>query len=203
MMRSHLAFGMITFAALSLSACSVSLIGKASPPPPFLMTLTPTAENAPKASGGSPVRAADVVVISIPTTPEAIAQKRVPVTRSGTAVAYLTGGTWVEQPARLFHRMMGETIRARTGRHVLDLRQFPGDPGVTVSGSLLHMDVEETTKQVVVTYDATAVSSDKRVRTRRFEAREAVSVIDATNVAISLNVAANRVAEEVAAWVFE
>ena len=202
-MRSPLAIGAVALFSLGLSACSVSLIGKASPPPPFLMTLTPSPENSPKAGGNSPVRAGDVVVISIPTTPEAIAQKRVPVTRSGTAVAYLTGGTWVEQPARLFHRMMAETIRARTGRHVLDLRQFPGDPGVTVYGSLLHMDVEETTKQVVVTYDATAVSADKKVRTRRFEAREGVSVIDAANVVRSLNVAANRVAEDVAAWVAE
>jgi cholesterol transport system auxiliary component len=202
-MQPLLRMTLIAALTLGVSGCSVSLIGKASPPPAFLMTLTPSAENTPRATMGVPVRGADVVVISIPTTPETIAQKRVPVTKSGTAVAYLTGGVWVEQPARLFHRMMSETIRARTGRHVLDLRQFPGDAGVSLSGHLLHMDVEETTREVVVTYEATAMNADKKVRTRRFEAREAVAMIDATNVATALNVAANKVAVDVASWVAE
>jgi cholesterol transport system auxiliary component len=199
-MRSAL---LIAGAALLLSGCSISLIGKASPPPPFLMNLITTNDNTPKASESRVVRASDVVVISLPTVPQALAQNRVPVTRDGTAIAYLTGGSWVEQPAKLFHRLLSETVRARTGRHVLDLRQFPGEPGAIVSGQLIHMDVEENTKQVVMVYEATVVTTDKRVRTRRFQTSEPVVTIEAKAVADALNIAANRMTSDVAAWVVE
>ncbi len=193
----------ILIAPMFLTACSVSLIGKASPPPPFLMNLTPVAQSTPQASQSRPVTTANVVVISIPTTPQAIALNRVPVTRGGSAVAYLTGASWVEQPARLFQRLLSETVRAQTGKHVLELRQFPGDPGLHVSGQLLHMDVDEPTKQVVVTYEATAVSADKKVKSRRFEAREPVAAIVASDVAVALNQAANKVAQDVTQWIAE
>jgi cholesterol transport system auxiliary component len=199
-MRSAL---LIAGAALLLSGCSISLIGKASPPPPFLMNLITTSDNTPKAGESRAVRASDVVVISLPTVPQALAQNRVPVTRDGTAIAYLTGGSWVEQPAKLFHRLLSETVRARTGRHVLDLRQFPGEPGAIVSGQLIHMDVEENTKQVVMVYEATVVTTDKRVRTRRFQTSEPVVAIEAKAVADALNIAANRMTSDVAAWVVE
>jgi cholesterol transport system auxiliary component len=194
---------LIAGAAALLSGCSISLIGKASPPPPFLMNLTTTAENTPKPSESRVVKALDVVVISLPTVPQALAQNRVPVTRDGTAIAYLTGGSWVEQPAKLFHRLMSETVRARTGRHVLDLRQFPGEPGAVVSGQLIHMDVEENTKKVFMVYEATVVTADKRVRTRRFETSEPVAAIEAKAVADALNTAANRMAGDVASWIVE
>mgnify|MGYP000614968437 CR=1 FL=1 len=91
---------------------------------------------------------------------------------------------------------------ARSGRVVLDPRQFNMDPGATLSGQLLRFDVDERGATAIVVYDATlSGEADHPVRTRRFEARVAMGRIDAQSASQALNRAANQVAADVADWV--
>jgi cholesterol transport system auxiliary component len=195
---------LIIAAALLASGCSFSLIGKASAPPPFLMSLTPSAENSARADTGKTVVPSDILTITTPFSPGVIAQDRIPVTRDGVAFAYIKDAYWVEQPARLFQRLLAETIKARTGRTVLDPRQFEADPGAQLSGQLLHFEVDEPASQAVVIFEASLTNAkSKAVRTRRFEARVPIAVIDAKSSGDALNKAANMIAGEVSAWASE
>jgi cholesterol transport system auxiliary component len=190
MMRALTLSGM-----LLLSGCSLGLGGK---PPPFLMTLSPTAM-AP-ADAGRSVQAGDAITIAVPSTPQAIATTRVPVSDGQTAIAYVKDAAWVEPPARLFQRLMAETVRVRTGRAVLDLRQVQGSAGTQLSGQLLHFGVDAKSAQAIVIYDA-ALIRGKRLDTRRFEARSSLGIIDAASSGAALNRAANDVAGQVADWI--
>jgi cholesterol transport system auxiliary component len=193
MMRKFLLIGA---AAMALGGCSFGLSGKA---PPFLLNLTP--DERPAANEGMLVQAGDRLTVMTPLVPQAIATTRLPVAQGQTAIAYVKDAVWVEPPARLFQRLLAETIRLRSGRTVLDPRQFNMDPGATLSGQLLRFDVEERSAEAVVIYDATiSGEADRPVRTRRFEARVPVSRIDAAASGQALNRAANRVAAEVAEW---
>jgi cholesterol transport system auxiliary component len=190
--------GLCTLAlALMLGACSLGVGNKA---PPFLLNLTPA--EAPGPNDGRTIGAGEAMTVAVPLVPQAIASTRVPVAQNGSAIAYVKDAVWVEQPARLFQRLMAETIRLKTGRAVLDPRQFSMEPGVLLSGHLLRFDIDEPSGDAIVVYDATlSGQKDQPVRTRRFEARVPVGAIDATGVAGALNRAANRVAGDVAAWV--
>ena len=89
----------------------------------------------------------------------------------------------------------------RSGRTVLDPRQFNMDPGATLSGQLLRFDIEERGREAIVIYDATiSGEQDRPVRTRRFEARVKADRIDADGAGRALNRAANLVAVDVADW---
>jgi cholesterol transport system auxiliary component len=190
MMRAFTLIGM-----LLLSGCSLGLGGKA---PPFLMTLNPTA-TAP-ADAGRSVQAGDAIIIGVPSTPQAIATTRVPVSDGQTAIAYVKDAAWVEPPARLFQRLVAETVRVRTGRVVLDIRQIQGGAGAQLSGQLLHFGVDAKSSQAIVIYDA-ALARGKKLDTRRFEARSSVGIINAANSGVALNRAANDVAGQVADWI--
>ena len=189
--------------SLLVTGCSFSLLGKPTPPPPFLLSLAPTGENSPEANAGKAISQGDVITIATPLTPQAIAQNRIPVARDGTALSYIANAIWIEPPARLFQRLLSETVRARTGRPVLDPRQFAMDPGAQLTGHLLHFEVDEAKADAFVVYEATVAGGGKPTRTRRFTAREAVGVIDAKNAGDALNRAANKVAGDVALWVNE
>jgi cholesterol transport system auxiliary component len=192
-MRVLIALG----AAFLASGCSLGLTGKA---PPFMLTLSPA--QSPAANGGVTVRSADVLVVETPLVPQAIAVNRVPVGSGDTVIAYVKDAVWVEPPARLFQRLVAETLRSKTGKTVLDARQLSTAAGQTLSGHLLRFDIEEGSNRAVVVYDAAVSGADgKTIKTRRFEAREAVGVIDARGVGSALNRAANSVAGDVAAWV--
>lgn len=183
-------------ALAALSGCSLGLSGKA---PPFMLTLTPAAM-AP-ANEGNALRIADAIVVTTPIVPQAIATTRVPVADGQTAIAYVKNAVWVEPPARLFQRLLSETIRTVTGRPVVDQRQLPGIPGALLSGQLIHFGIDARKSEAVVIYDATLTREmGKRLDTRRFEARVPVSTIDAATSGTALNRAANMVATEVAAW---
>lgn len=180
-----------------LAGCSLGLTQKA---PPFLLTLTP--DERPAASAGAMVEEGDRLTVATPLAPQAIATTRVPVAQGQTALAYVPKAVWVEQPARLFQRLVAETIRVRSGRVVLDPRQFSMTPGGLLSGQLLRFDIDEGRREAVVIYDATlSGEGDRPVQTRRFEARVPVSRIDARGVGPALNRAANLVARDVADWV--
>lgn len=179
-----------------MTGCSLGVGGK---PPAFLLTLTPT--EVPAANAGKPVSASETMTIAIPLAPQAIASNRIPVTQGSVAIAYIKDAAWVEQPARLFQRLLSETVRARTGRTVLDPRQFSMEPGTLLSGQLLQFGIDENAARAVVVYEATLSNGSKAVRTRRFEARVPVGKIEPGNAGSALNRAANTVAGEVSDWV--
>lgn len=184
-------------ALLPLSAC----IRLGAEPPPSLLTLTPsqavpvgTAQN----SG-----AAKSILIAVPSVPQELAVTRVPVRSTDTSLAYVKDAQWVEQPGRLFARLLSDTVTTRTGRVVLSLRQASVDPSSQLSGELRSFGMDATTNEAVVTFDAALirVGRPEAVEKRRFEARVPVSAINAQTVAPAINQAANQVAVEVADWI--
>jgi cholesterol transport system auxiliary component len=180
-------------AALLLSGC----FGGASVPD-YLLTLTPAQTRA----AATPVSAGQGEALTVvePSVPEALGTTRVPVYVSDTAIQYLQDAQWVEEPGPLFGRLVGEVIAARTGRVVLDSSQFTHDPGTRLTGQLLQFGLDPTTMEAVVVYDA-AIARQGGVTANRFEARVPVAAATPVAVAPALNDAANRVAEQVAAWV--
>jgi cholesterol transport system auxiliary component len=181
-------------AALLLAACSFG-----PKVPPVLMRLTP--EQARPAGASQTATAAQTMTVVPPALPQELRTARVPVRTGGTAVAYLKNAQWVENPDALFARLVGETISARSGRVVLDPRQFTLDPGTRLTGTLQSFGIDADTSEAVVVYDGVLARGADAVESRRFEARVPMPVVDAASAGPALNQAANRVAAEVAAWV--
>jgi cholesterol transport system auxiliary component len=181
--------------AMALAGC-VSLTPD---PPESLLTLT-AARTAPAGAAVSGEAATALAVIE-PATDQRLNVVRVPVQVSDSDIAYIKDATWVEKPARLFQRLLSETIRSGGTRLVV----AEGDLGYTaatkLSGRLLDMGYDAASGGVVVRYDAVLVTPDGKVRTQRFESRVADVEPRATEVGPALNDAANAVAGEVAAWV--
>lgn len=180
----------------SLGGC-VSFGGKA---PASLLNLTSIARVAPNETRAA--QAGDAIVINVPVVPQALATNRVLVMTGATDLAYVKDAVWVEPPAKLFQRLVSETVAAKTGRVVLDARQLALSPGTQVTGTLSVFGIDPDAGQAILVYDA-AISADhgKSVRTRRFEARVPVGAVKPETVGRALNTAANKAAEEVAAWI--
>ena len=180
-------------AVLALSAC----FGGAQVPDQ-LMTLT--AESARPAASPATAGAGEAITVVDPTVPQALRTTRVPVYVSDTSIQYLQDAQWVENPGPLFGRLLGEVIAARTGRVVLDNRQFTHDPGTRLTGQLNTFGLDPTTMEAVIVFDAAVAGSEGGIRTNRFEARIPIAEATPAAAAPALNQAANRVAEQVAAW---
>ena len=169
-------------------------------PPPSLLNLTASAT----VPVGDTQRApgAPTIVINAPAVPQELATLRVPVRANPTSIAYLKDAQWVEPVNRLFARMLGDTITARTGRVVVGNRQFGAEPGAVVNGDLRNFGVDAASGDVVVTYDvALTRGTGNALEKRRFEARVPAGTVEASAVGVALNQAANQVAGEVADWV--
>lgn len=181
--------------ALLLGAC-VSFGGE---PPESLLTLTPTAM-APAGTSASGSQATALSLTEFEAS-SAIDVTRVPVQVSDTELAYLKDAVWVEKPARLFRRLIAETVRAKSGRVVID----GDDPGVLatnrLTGTVRQFGYDVPTSSVVVVFDAVRSLEGSAVQTRRFEARVPGIAADTASVGPALNQAANQVASEVADWV--
>lgn len=179
-----------------LSAC-ISLGAK---PPPSLLTLTAAAAmpvGQTQSSATSPT-----ITIMVPAVSQALATPRVPVQENATSIAYVSNAQWVEPPARLFARLLSDTITAKTGRVVLSTAQAFGDPGARLTGELRSFGVEAGSNEAVVVYEAALARADGNViEKRRFEARVPVTKIEADAVGVGINQAANQVASDVADWV--
>lgn len=189
--------------ALALSGC-VSLGVEV---PDSLLTLSAEASapvGAGAAAGGENMESA--IAVLTPEVPAKLDVLRVPVNVSATEVAYLEDAIWVEKPARLFRRVLGETLRARGGESaplVLDSDDAPLRAGTFLRGTLMEMSYDAATREAVVRYDAIRSDAQGGAITRRFEARESGVAADALSVGPALNRAANTVAGEVADWVLE
>jgi cholesterol transport system auxiliary component len=189
---------LIIAAMLPLSAC----ISFGAKPPPSLLTLTAAA--ARSVNSGIMVNADQAIGVGVPTVPQAIATTRVPVSVDASAIAYVENAVWVEAPARLFQRLLSETIAAKTGKTVLDPKQTALVPAMQLSGQLLRFGVDEASSDAVIVYDAVLTrDAGKTVITRRFEARSKAATITAKPVGEALNLAANTIATEIATWVGE
>ena len=178
----------------SLSGC----ISFGATPPDTLLTLTPEAALAvgvrPSSAG------ARAIVVSIPVTPASLAVTRVPVQSSPTAIAYLKDAQWAEPPARLFARLVSDTLVSR-GQVVVSEVQAIGETNDQLDGELRDFGLDATTREAVVTFDASlARGGTQTTERRRFEARVPVTAIDAASTGPALNQAANQVAGQVADW---
>ena len=108
---------------------------------------------------------------------------------------------WVDKPTRLFRKLLGETIRARTGRLVIDHDDPALTPTNQLRGNLIDFGYDARTASVVVTFDAVRDTNGTQVMTRRFSATVPVVTPEAGPVGAALNQAANDVAGQVADWV--
>jgi cholesterol transport system auxiliary component len=194
-MTMNLRLVAVLAAALPLAAC----LSFGEEPPAQLLTLsaaTPLAAGA--AQTVDPDRA---VQVGVPTVPQALATLRVPVQTGPTGVAYLKDARWSEPPNRLFRNLMAEVVAQRTGRPVLDPRQFAVAAGVRVTGGLKSFGLDAASSAVVVVFDATLARGKEPLQTRRFEARVPIGSQDTAGFAPAINQAANQVATEVSDWI--
>jgi len=181
---------------LALSGC-ISLGGE---PPESLLTLSP-AIAAPAGPGVAPGEARPVIAVLYFDTPAKLDVLRVPVAVSDTELAYLQEAFWVEKPARLFRRLVGETIRSRGAALVVDGDDTATLATVTLRGTLIEMGYDAQSAAAVVRFDAVRIGENGTVTTRRFEARETGVAAETRAVGTALNAAANTVAADVADWV--
>ena len=191
MKHSHLLF----LAVLPLAGC----ISFGAKPPPSLLTLSsaaPIPVGAAQSSAG-----ARSIVVQVPSTPAALATARVPVMETATSITYLRNAAWSEPPARLFARLLADTLTSRGGLVVLSSVQSLRDPSATLGGELRTFGVDQGSSNAVVTFDAALVrAGGTAVEKRRFEARVPVAAIDGPSAGTALNDAANQVAGQVADW---
>ncbi|MBN8818968.1 MAG: membrane integrity-associated transporter subunit PqiC [Sphingomonas sp.] len=170
-----------------------------SKPPERLLTIT-TQARAPAGetfSGSSD----SALFVDLPVAPKSIATLRVAVRDGETSFTYLKDALWVDSPARQFQGLLGETIRARTGRLVLDPGQYLARRGQMLEGNLIEFGIDAATRRAVVTYDASLMSMDgTSIKRQRFTAAVPVSEIEADSVAPAISDAANQVAAAVADW---
>ncbi|HEX6376421.1 MAG TPA: ABC-type transport auxiliary lipoprotein family protein [Allosphingosinicella sp.] len=181
-------------AAFAVSGC----LSFGAKPPPTLMRLTSDVQ--PGTSSRTAASGAAITVVP-PSVPAELQTPRVPVRTGTTQVAYVKDAQWVESPNILFARLLSATIAGRTGRVVLDPKQFTFDPGQRLTGTLQAFGLDADTNEAVLVYDAAISRGKESVETRRFEARVPVAALDAASVPAALNQAANQVAAQVAAWV--
>ena len=169
-------------------------------PPPSLLTLTPAATAPVGASAsGNPTTAITLVEFE---APAAVDVTRVPVQVNDSEIAYLKDAVWVEKPARLFRRLIAETIRTRSGGRVVIDGDDPGVSAVNrLQGTVRRFGYDAATSSVIVTFDAVRAGDGANVQTRRFEASVPGVTPDVASVGPALNQAANEVAVQVADWV--
>lgn len=186
----------VLMASLPLAGC----ISFGAKPPPSLLTLQ--AQSQPTVGQTQDSGRGKSITIQVPTAPQELATSRVPVQENATSIAYVKDAQWAEPPARLFARLMADTLTARMGRVVLSARESVADPGDRLGGELRQFGLDATRRDAVVVYDAALVRDGQTtVEKRRFEARVPVGKIDSTSVGPALNQAANQVAQQVADWV--
>lgn len=184
-------------ASAALLAGCVS-IGGGAEAPEQLLTLTASASAPAGASASGDMSTA--LAVSEPAVPQHLNVVRVPVRMTGSSIAYLQDAVWVEKPARLFQRVLSETIRAGGTRLVVGGGELEYAAQTQLGGELTAMEYDPVRSAVVVRYDAVLRLPDGTVRTQRFESEQTGVLPEALSVAPALNRAANDVAAQVAEW---
>ncbi len=192
-------------AAMSLALTGCVSIGAGAEPPASLLTLSATTGDTSTGEARAATAGQETMAIAVltPETPAKLDIVRVPVNVSDTEVAYLQNAIWVEKPARLFRRLVGETLRERVGAEsiVLDTNDTPVLATVFVRGTLLELSYDAQSSSVIARYQGVITSEEGGVFSRRFEAREEGVPADVAFVGPALNRVANEVADDVADWV--
>lgn len=183
-------------AALLVLAGCISL-GKE--PPPQLLNLT-AASPAPAGTAASGNLAGALAIMDLQ-APQKLNVTRVPVIIDGANLAYLEDAEWVEKPARLFGRLLAETLRAKGNRLVVTGTDLEFSAANKLSGTLASMDYDAARGAAVVQFDAVLQTADSKILTRRFESVVSGVPAKAVPVGEALNRAANDVAAQVADWV--
>ena len=179
---------------LSLGGC----ISFGPKPAKLLLTLTPVA-SLPVGQVQTSARARSIVV-QVPVTAASLATTRIPVQATATSLAYVKDAAWAEPPARLFARLVSDTLTAG-GTVVLSGVQSVDSPASNLAGELRAFGFDAATRSAIVTFDGVLTRGGATtVEKRRFEARVPVAAIDAAAAGPALNDAANQVAAQVAAW---
>jgi len=185
--------------ALGATALLAGCISFGAKAPESLLSLTPASTVAAGTAINGDI--AQAIAVLVPDAPARLDVARVPVQVDDTQVAYVKDAVWVDKPARLFRRLLGETIRAKTGRLVIDNDDAALTPKNQLRGTLLDFGFDARTSSAVVTFDAVRDVNGTQVMTRRFSASVPVAVAEAAPVGAALNEAANQVASQVADWV--
>lgn len=188
-------------AALAPTLALAGCLSLGAEPPAILLNLTSEA-SAPAGSEQTGSRA-EALAIHEPHVPAEVDVLRIPVRVSDTELAYLQDAVWVEKPARLFRRLVAETVRVRTGRFAID----GDDPSLFAEnhlrGTLREFGYDAATSSVVVRYDAIKQRGDGPVEAKRFEAIESGVIAKPGPVGAALNRTSNEVARQVADWLGE
>ena len=184
-------------AGLSLALASCVSFGAKAPPTLLILTASSSVQSG-AAQSGSP---ANALIILQPEVPQKINTNRVPVQIDDSNIAYLKDALWADKPARMMQNLLMETISAKTGRLVLNEVDAGGKAQQFLSGSLMEFGINSSAMEAVVVYDAVKMVRGKVVEKKRFEARETVTTIEPGPSGAALNRAANKIAQEMAAWV--
>ncbi len=182
---------------LLLAACGpIVQIGGDTKAPDALLTIRADDRIAP-----APARSTTLRLSGLP-TPGELRTLRLPVTTRDTEVQYLVGANWVEQPDRLFQRLLADVVAQRTGMIVTDAHSARMAPDRELSGRLVGfgLDVRGDAPVVRVRYDALLTAKGTAAKARRFDVTEPVASDSPTTVAAALNTAANRAAAAIADW---
>ena len=182
-----------------LSGCGPLVqIGGNTPAPAALLTL-----RAEALTNAVPAKPDATLMVSQPTVPGALQTLRLPVTTADTELQYLKDGSWIEQPAKLFQRLLIDVVAAKAGVIALDGRNPEIMSQRKLTGQLLEFGLDVRSSPVVrVRYDAALTSNTgKLLAVRSFTASQPVTAQTPGNVAAALNRAANSVAGDVADWV--
>jgi len=185
--------------ALGLAFALAGCLSFGKDPPDTLFNLTPARVAA--AGTGATGTAAQAISVLEPQASARIDVLRVPVQVDDASVAYLQDAQWVEKPARLFARLLEESIRAKGTRLVVDGSDAEYSAQTKLSGQLLDLGYDARSGSVVVRYNAVLQLPDGQIRTRLFESTMPGIAADAAAVRPALNAAANDVAGQVAEWV--
>ena len=185
--------------ALSASLLLAGCISFGAKPPESLLSLTPASTVAAGTAINGDV--ANAIAVLVPDAPARLDVTRVPVQVDDTQIAYVKDAVWVDKPARLFRRLLGETIRAKGNRLVIDNDDAALTPKNQLRGTLVDFGYDARTSSAVVTYDAVRDVNGTQLMTRRFSSTVPGVVAEAAPVGAALNQAANDVASQVADWV--
>lgn len=196
-LKLHKRAGLAAMAAIALALPGCVSLGE--DPPATLFNLTPSAMAPAGLSATGTVE--QVLAVIEPDAPQRLDVARVPVQVDESTVAYLQDAMWVEKPARLFGRLLAETIRAGQSRMVIEGSDIGYAAATKLSGQLVDMGYDATLGAVVVRFDAVLQQPGGTILTRRFEAEVDGVPAEARYVAPALNEAANDVAAQVAEWV--
>ena len=161
-----------------------------------------TAEDAAPAGSSASGLVSDAIVVLDPEADRGLDVLRVPVRVDSSTVAYLKDAQWIERPTRQFRSLLAETLRARTGRLVIEGGDLETSGSIRIGGRLLQMGYDAPTQSVVVRFDAVrGAGAGQPLETRRFESVVANVAPKAVEVGPAINRAANDVARQVADWV--